>query len=111
MFQRDYFVSQHWTSPLQPRNGRWCSEPSGDFGDSSPFTLSGVKLSAKMSDFLVASGTQEASRWRSSYPTYHLELAISAGDIDAPFSWKSAQVDRVSRMPLCLYLKCQGQWV
>ncbi|KAJ3456983.1 hypothetical protein MRS44_014124 [Fusarium solani] len=97
MFQRDYFVSQHWTSPLQPRNGRWCSRSSGDFGDSSPFTLAGVKLSAKMTDFLVANGIQEASRWRSSYPTYHIELAISAGDIDAPFSWKSAQVDRAEK--------------
>ncbi|KAL6354194.1 hypothetical protein LRP88_12528 [Fusarium phalaenopsidis] len=50
-----------------------------------------------MADFLVANGIQEASRWRSSYPTYHLELAISAGDIDAPFSWKSAQVDRAEK--------------
>lgn len=64
-------------------------------GDRSPFILKGAALSARVTDFLMEKGISTVGQWRHMGPTYHFEVAISAGGVYDSFNWTTSQLKRV----------------
>ncbi|KAI0902598.1 hypothetical protein F4806DRAFT_491069 [Annulohypoxylon nitens] len=85
-----YDPLDHWTSDLRIRAGL----PSFVEKGVSPFTIKDKSASQDMTNFLVSIG-HERLKWNEVSPAYHLEIAVSSGDVDSPFIWSSSQLRRM----------------
>ncbi|KAI1094358.1 hypothetical protein F5B19DRAFT_490478 [Rostrohypoxylon terebratum] len=87
-----YNPIDHWTNDLRNRAGL----PTFVERDVSPFTIKDEAASQDMTKFLVSIGHQHL-QWNNSPPTYHLEIAVSSGDMDSAFVWSSSQLRRMQK--------------
>ncbi|KAI8664650.1 HET domain-containing protein [Fusarium keratoplasticum] len=85
---RAYNPVKHWTSPLREQNAL------ADHQNASPFTLSGSGLSDRVTDFLMENRISNIAEWHNWRPTFHFELAVSAGGPTDSFEWMSTQLTR-----------------
>lgn len=92
-----YTPVTHWTSVLRSRAGLKCTD---DFGDRAPFTMTGLRASRAVRRFLVENGYTEASQWDQTSPTYHFDIAPSAGDWHSPFACSTSKLELMRRLKL-----------
>jgi hypothetical protein len=87
----------HWTSDLWSRSGYSDFQYSEPY---SPFVISNRNASKKVTNFLLRYGQSYSPSWRAdlqaTLPTYHFEIAVTAGNKTSSFVSTSAQLDRVS---------------
>jgi hypothetical protein len=88
-----YDPNIHWTSIMRSRAGY------GPFKASSlenaAFTFTGRDTAETFTDFLTHIGYLNARLWKGFPPTYHIEVAATAGNVFAPFVWSVPQFERV----------------
>ena len=93
-----YRPSEHWTSELRTRAGiPYLEAYTKNYTNASPFTIRDRQASKAVTNFLVENGRPEAKRWEQTFPTYHFEIAPSAGGWHSPFVWQSNSLERVSQ--------------
>lgn len=83
---------KHWTSSLRTRAGLPAPEKSSG---KAAFTIAGAHALA-VTKLLITQGYSQAEIWKDMKPTYHFEVAASAGDADSTFIWSTGELKRVS---------------
>ena len=93
-----YNPNVHWTSIMRSRAGFGPFESSSL--DHAPFTFTRKNTADTFTDFLSHIGFSNARLWKEFPPTYHIEVAATAGDVFAPFVWSVPQFERVCTLYL-----------
>jgi hypothetical protein len=73
----------HWTSIMKSRAGHGPFK--GSSLENAAFTFTGKDTAETFTDFLVHTGYLNARLWKGFPPTYHIEVAATAGNVSAPF--------------------------
>jgi hypothetical protein len=88
-----YDPNINWTSIMRSRAGH------GPFKASSlenaAFTFTRRDTAETFTHFLIHIGYLNAALWKRLPPTYHIEVAATAGNVFAPFVWSVPQFERV----------------
>ena len=92
-----YNPERDWTSELRSRSGY---KPFKGSTGCAAFTMRNPKILDQMTAFVIEYGQSQAPNWeknlRANLPTYHVELAVSAGGKASPFVINSSQIEKVS---------------
>jgi hypothetical protein len=88
-----YNPNIHWTSVMRSRAGHGSFKASAL--ENAAFTFTGRDTAEIFTDFLAHIGYLNARLWKGFPPTYHIEVAATAGNVLAPFVWSVPQFERV----------------